>query len=266
MKFSKLNVKLIKSLAANDLKSKFAGSYLGIIWAFIQPVVTVLVYWFVFEKGIKSNALNLHDGIQVPFVLWLIAGIAPWFFFQEALQSGTGTLIDYSYLVKKVVFRIEILPVVKVLSALVVHVFFAVLVLVIFCCYGMFLGVYLLQLLYYMIATILLSLGLIYMTSAVVVFFRDLNQLISIALQVGMWMTPIMWDVNNISLHPVLITILKLNPMYYIVNGYRDTFINRAWFWENLPMTIYFWVITLVLLLLGRVIFSRLRPHFADVL
>ena len=75
------NRKLLWNLSKNDFKTKFAGSYLGIIWAFIQPIVTVVVYWFVFEKGLKAGGINTRAGIDVPFVLWLVAGLVPWFFF-----------------------------------------------------------------------------------------------------------------------------------------------------------------------------------------
>ena len=118
------NRKLIWNLSKNDFKSRFSGSYFGIIWAFIQPVVTVLVYWFVFEKGLHAGRINLRSGIDVPFVLWLVAGLVPWFFFSEALCGGTNALIEYSYLVKKVVFKVSILPLIKVISALFVHLFF----------------------------------------------------------------------------------------------------------------------------------------------
>lgn len=80
------NRKLLWNLSKNDFKTKFAGSYLGIIWAFIQPIVTVVVYWFVFEKGLKAGGINTRAGIDVPFVLWLVAGLVPWFFFQDALM------------------------------------------------------------------------------------------------------------------------------------------------------------------------------------
>ena len=99
------------------MKKKFAGSSLGVVWAFVQPVVTVLVYWFVFEKGLNSKATDLRTGIEVPFVLWLMSGLIPWFYFQEAVNGGTGVLVEYSYLVKKVVFHIEMLPLVKMISA-----------------------------------------------------------------------------------------------------------------------------------------------------
>ena len=100
--------KLIARLSVNDFKTKFAGSYLGIIWAFVQPVITILVYWFVFEKGMKPAAIRDAAGTEVPYVLWLIAGMVPWFFFSDALSGGTRALLDYSYLVKKVVFKIDI--------------------------------------------------------------------------------------------------------------------------------------------------------------
>ncbi len=112
--------KMIYKLAKNDFRTKYAGSYLGIIWAFIQPVVTVLVYWFVFEVGFRAG----ENTLPVPFVLYLIAGIVPWFFFQDGLIGGTKSMLEYSYLVKKVVFQISVLPVVKIISAVFVHLFF----------------------------------------------------------------------------------------------------------------------------------------------
>ena len=167
--------KLIWSLAKNDFKTKYAGSYFGVIWAFIQPIVTVLVYWFVFQKGLRSPDISMGEGVEVPFVLWLIAGIVPWFFFSDAWGAGTNTLNEYSYLVKKVVFKISILPVVKMISALFVHIAFVALVVIIYCCYGQFPDVYYLQLFYYSFCLLVLVLGLSYATSAIVVFFKDLD-------------------------------------------------------------------------------------------
>ena len=81
------NRRLIWKLAKNDFKTRYAGSYLGIVWAFVQPVVTILVYWFVFEKGLKSTPSTLEDGTAIPFVLMLTSGLVPWFFFSEALNN-----------------------------------------------------------------------------------------------------------------------------------------------------------------------------------
>lgn len=122
------------------------------------------------------------------------------------------------------------------------------------------------QIVYYTFAMFIMVLGIVYATCAIVIFFRDLTQVINIVLQVGMWMTPIMWNIDTMELSPVLITIFKLNPMYYIVAGYRDALINKAWFWENAPLTLYFWLLTAVLFGIGTMIFKRLKIHFADVL
>lgn len=258
--------KLITRLSVNDFKTKFAGSYLGIIWAFVQPVITILVYWFVFEKGMGARAVNYVSGIQVPYVLWLIAGMLPWFFFSDALSGGTRALLDYSYLVKKVVFQIDILPFVKVISAVFVHLFFLAFAVLLYTAYGYYPDFYTLQVLYYSFCMLVLVLGLTYFTCAVVVFFRDLNQVINIVLQVGVWVTPIMWNMDTMDISPVLKEIIKLNPLYYIVQGYRDAFIGKVTFWERPGLTMYFWVLTILVWLFGTYVFKKLRMHFADIL
>lgn len=262
------NRRLIVSLAKNDFKKKFAGSYFGVIWAFVQPVVTVLVYWFVFEKGLNSKATDLKTGIEIPFVLWLMSGLVPWFYFQEALNGGTGVLVEYNYLVKKVVFRIETLPVVKIISSLFAHLFFVVFIILLSACMGYPPDFYTLQVVYYSFCMIVFVTGFVYATSAVVVFFRDLTQVVAIILQVGVWVTPIMWNINDplVNMPSWAISVLKLNPMYYIVGGYRDALINKVAFWEHPGLTVCFWVMTLAVLWIGTSVFKRLRVHFADVL
>lgn len=253
------NRKLVWDLSKNDFKTKYAGSYLGIIWAFIQPVVTVLIYWFVFQVGFKSAPMN-----DFPFVLWLVAGIIPWFFFNEALLNATNSLLEYNYLVKKVVFKISILPIVKIMSSLYVHIFFIIFANVVYLINGYLPTIYMIQIIYYSFCTFVLTLAIAYATSAMIVFLKDLGQIVNIMLQFGMWMTPIMWSYDMIS--PKYQWILKLNPMYYIVEGYRDTFIRHVWFWERFNQTVYFWVLTLGLFVVGIVIFKKLKNHFADVL
>lgn len=254
------NKALIWNLSKNDFKTKYAGSYLGITWAFVQPIVTILVYWFVFEFGLKAGSPIAH----VPFVVWFVSGMIPWFFFQEGLLNATNCMLEYSYLVKKVVFKISILPVVKIISALFVHLVFIGFLFVVAAIYGFYPTQYSIQLVYYSFCTFCLTLAISYATSAMVIFFKDLGQIINILLQIGMWMTPIMWSYTIVP--QSLQWIVKLNPMYYIVEGYRDTFINHVWFFERYFQTVYFWVMTLGLFIIGTVIFKKLKPHFADVL
>ena len=100
------NWKMILSLAKSDFKKRFVGSYFGILWMFIQPLATILVYTLIFQVGFKS----VPPVPGVPYVLWLIPGIIPWFYFQDSLLQGTGVLYEYNFLVKKVVFNVAMLP------------------------------------------------------------------------------------------------------------------------------------------------------------
>ena len=130
------NRHLIWKLAKNDFKKRYAGSYLGAVWAMAQPVVTVAMYYIVFDKIMGNTSTPLREGVEVPFVLFLTAGLVPWFYFSEALNNGTNALLEYNYLVKKVVFKISILPIIKIIAATFIHVFFVCLLLIVAAIYG----------------------------------------------------------------------------------------------------------------------------------
>lgn len=251
---------LIWKLAKNDFKKRYAGSYLGAIWAMIQPVVTVGLYYIVFE--IIMNGASRTE--EAPFVLFLTAGLVPWFFFSEALNSGTNALREYDYLVKKVVFKISILPIIKIIAATFIHIFFILVLLIVAAIYGYYPTIYTIQILYYSACMFLLVLALCYTTCAIVVFFKDLSQIISILLQIGMWATPILWDINT--LPSKWQVILKINPLVYIVNGYRSAVYKQEWFFQDFFSTVYFWMFTVVIFGFGTMVFKRLKVHFADVL
>ena len=235
-----------------------------LIWKLAQPVVTVAMYYIVFDKIMGNTSTPLREGVEVPFVLFLTAGLVPWFYFSEALNNGTNALLEYNYLVKKVVFKISILPIIKIIAATFIHVFFVCLLLIVAAIYGYYPTIYTIQIVYYSFCLFIFVLALSYTTCAVVVFFRDLSQIISIGLQIGMWATPILWNLEALS--PKWIMILKLNPLVYIVNGYRSAIYEKEWFFRDFFSTMYFWIVTVVLFGLGAVIFKRLKVHFADVL
>ena len=253
------NRRLLFELTKNDFKQKYLGNFLGILWAFIQPTVTILIFWFVFQVGFKSQPVD-----DFPFILWLLAGMFPWFFFAEGLSNGTNSIMANSFLVKKVVFRVSLLPIVPLLSALAVHLFFIFIMFGMFVYYGYMPEIYWMQVFYYLFATLILVLGLSWITSSVVVFFKDIGQLISMVLQFGFWLTPIFWSLKMVP--EQYQWLIKLNPVYYIIEGYRNSVIYHKWFWEDMNMTIYFWSVAIILFGLGALIFRKLRPHFADVL
>ncbi len=251
---------MILELARQDFRSKYLGSYLGILWAFVHPTIYVAILWFVFEVGFKSKPAG-----DVPFVLWMLCGIVPWFFFSECLSSATHSVMDNSFLLKKVNFSVGMLPIVKILSALVLHAFFICIIFIMFLVYRMPLTIHCLQVFYYLFAAIVLLLGISWITSSVILFFRDMGQIVGMVVQFLFWMTPIFWSAKILPIK--YLNMVKLNPVYYLVEGYRESFIYHVWFWEkHYTLTAYYWLVTGTILVIGAVVFKRLRPHFADVI
>lgn len=250
---------VVSELTRRDFKANYLGSHLGIIWAFLLPLATTLIFWFVFQVGFKSRPVDKY-----PYILWLVCGMFPWFFIQDCINNGTNSIIQNTFIVKKVAFSIGILPIIKILSALIIHCFFVCLIFIMFLIYGFSFDLHVIQVVYYLFCAIILLTGISWITSSVVIFFRDLRPIISIILQMGFYLTPIFWDLKI--LPPAYHFLLKFNPAFYIVQGYRESFINKMWFWEHWGMTIWFWGVTGCTLVVGAAVFRRLRPHFADVL
>ena len=258
------NRRLIWKLSKNDFKKRYAGSYMGAVWALVQPVITVVMYYIVFDKIMNSGGTGLRDSGAVPFVLFLTAGLVPWFFFNEAWTNATNALREYDYLVKKIVFKISILPIIKTISATFIHAFFVLVLLIVAAVYGYYPSVYTLQIIYYSGCLFVFVLALSYTTCAVAVLFKDITQIINIILQVGIWATPIMWNLEAVP--GTWQVIFKLNPLVYIVNGYRDAIYGKQWFFQDFFSMMYFFVSTAVLFGIGVLVFKRLKVHFADVL
>lgn len=251
---------MLLALIKNDFKKQYLGSYLGLVWAILQPLSFMVVIWFVFEVGFRAGPA-IGD---TPFFLWLICGMVPWFFFANSVSAGCNSIVSNAYLVKKVAFRVSILPLVQIGSEFLVHLMLLVFLIISFFLYGYVPTWYWLQLPYFMFCSIILILGISWLTAALRVFIKDIGNFIGILLQLGFWFTPIFWSMDIVP--EKYKYIIKLNPMFYIVDGYRDTFISHIWFWDKYKVTPYFLLTTITLFVAGAIVFKRLRPHFADVL
>lgn len=252
---------LVFELMKKNLKAKYLGSFLGFVWAFIQPTITIFIFWFVFSMGFRKGTVSE----DCPFILWLLAGMIPWFFISESINSSVTAISENGYLLKKVAFKVSILPVIKLISALIVHLFFIILMLGVFWAYGFSIDVYYLQIGYYLFATIILVLGISWITSAIAVYLKDLGQIVNITIQLGFWLTAIFWPIGILPAKYQIV--IKLNPFYYIIEGYRNSLIAHKWFWEaQKAQTIYFWGLTFLILVGGIIIFRKLKPYFVDYL
>jgi ABC-type polysaccharide/polyol phosphate export permease len=248
-------------LISRDFKSRYAGSALGVLWAFLQPLCMMAILWFVFEHGLKASK---QQG-DVPFVAWFFSAMIAWNLFAEILQVNTNVISEYSFLLKKINFPVTILPLVKIGSSLLMHFVFVGLLCCILTISGVYPSWHWLQFIYYLAGLLVLLLGLGWATSALNVFLKDVGQLVGISVQFGFWMTPVIWNIQ--ALPENYRWLIKLNPVFYIVDGYRQTFIYHQWFWEqNLALTAYFWAVAFGVLFAGGYLFSRLKIHFTDVL
>lgn len=245
--------------AINDFKKKYSGSVLGIAWAYIQTIMMVVIYWCVFQFGLRVGGAN-----GIPFLAWFIAGYMPWMLFSDIINSSIGCMSEYSYIVKKVVFNVNIIPLAKIVGCLFIHSVFVLIVIGIAFAYGIFTGVYLFQVIYYLLALLLLAVPLAFLCSTVNVFFKDFAQGVGIVLNILTWVTPILWDFSVV---PQKLTIFfKLNPMFYIVSGFRDSILFGIGISERWLNGLYYWAIVLFLWIKCMKTYKELLPHMADVL
>jgi lipopolysaccharide transport system permease protein/teichoic acid transport system permease protein len=251
---------VINKLVIRDFQKKYLGSYLGLPWAFLQPIAIVLVLWLVISVGLRGGMA----GDDVEFLPWLLAAMIPWFFIQETLNTSSGSLLSYSFLIKQMYFRVGVIPLITIITALIIHLFLVLILMIIVVIYGYYPSIHWIQFLYYLIGTLVLLTGIGWLNSAIMVFVRDLQQTISIFITLFFWLTPIIWPHQRLTGKARLL--VDLNPFFYITNGYRETFITHEWFFENVWLTLYFWVFVTFIFISGALVFHKLKPHFADVL
>ncbi len=251
----KLTCKAVRvfSLAAYDFKSVYAGSLLGSIWAIAEPLVTVLVYWFVYAVAFGGADI---DG--APYYLWLSAGIAPWFFISNGIRAVAASYRDYSYLIKKVNVDNSILPKVRTMSALFSHLIFFVLVLI-FC---VFTGAKCNAL--YVLLPMLLSLALVFGVGRILALlcgiYKDVLSLTGVILNIGFWITPIFWSADAAG--GSLQEIIYLNPAAILVDGYRDALLFGKTMDVRGVCTVG--LLCAALIILGRAAEKKILPDIAD--
>lgn len=250
---------IFSNLVQSDFRRRYLGTYFGVFWAFAAPLATIGVLLFVFNVGFRSGPIN-----GVRFDLWLVSGLIVWFYISDAIVSGSNSVIEYSFLVKKIRFSTELLPIVKVCSSLYIHLVSLILLFGLYVYRGHYPSIFWLQIPYYLFALIVFVLAVSMISSVIQVFFRDFQGVIAILMQIGLWGTPVLWDSKI--LPERFAPLVYLNPASYIVQGYRDSLLFNTWFFEKLNQTLYFWAVTIVLLGIGFSLFNRTKRDFADVL
>jgi lipopolysaccharide transport system permease protein/teichoic acid transport system permease protein len=253
-----LNRSMLFTLSMRDFQKKYIKNYFGLVWAILDPVAFVVIMYFVFGPRYGSKDPN-----EIPFFIYLVTGYIAFEFFVSTVNSVTTTINEHSFLLKKVNFRVAILPIVTILSHLLIHLIVLGICFIVLMINHIYPSFYWFQLLYYLFALSVFLISVGWLTSSIFLFFPDIRNIIAIVTRIMFFVTPIFWTMEILPASDQ--RILKFNPIYYIVNGYRESLLYQKAFWESPLLTIYFWAVCLLFLVCGIIIFKKLRPHFADV-
>ena len=250
---------MLKMMTIRELKASYVGSAFGVSWAVLNPLVQLAIYGIIFGTFFKSvpDAKYGTDS----FFLFLLCGLVPWQFFSETVAKASGAISQNSMLVKKAVgFPVEVLPLVTVFSNLIGHFISIALLLAAVLLFSGKLTVTTPLIFLYLFFIMLFSVGLGWILSGLNVFLKDIQQIIGLALMGLFFFTPIVYPASIVPA-PVL-TFLKLNPIYHMVEGYRLALL------AGVPLPwgdfLYMAVFSFITLVLGGIFFRRLKPWFAE--
>lgn len=252
-----INRRLLYHLALRDFRIRYARNYFGLAWAVLEPLGIMLIMMIVFTY------LRHRTTPEYPFIVYLLSGLMGYDFFSKSLAQATNSIKSYSFMIELIHIRRDFIPLVSILTSFFTHLIVLTSAIIVLMISGVTFSWYWLQLPYYMLASWLLLLGVTWTTSALVVYVRDIQHVIPIVMRALFFLTPIFW---NISMFPEKYRIyFKLNPLYYIVEGYRNCLIYRQPFWSDTFSMMTFWIITFFFLFIGRHIFGKLSPTFSDI-
>lgn len=242
----------LKSNVKKDIRGKYKGSFLGVLWSFINPLLSVLVYAIVFPYIMRIKVEN--------YLIYLITGIIPWTFFTSSINMGLISVLSNADIIKKVYFPRIILPISTVTSCL-VNFLISCLIIVLFCL-GSGLGISFQILWLPLIAIIqyIMLLGFTFILSAIEMYMRDIEHIVNFILSMAFYVTPILYTPDIFP--EKLAWVLKVNPMAYLVNAYRSIF-----FYQKMPDLMGIGVVSIFsifLFMIGYLIFEKLQKGFAE--
>lgn len=248
-------------LAKSDLIKTYRGAALGWAWAIVKPMITIFVFWFAFTVGLRVG--KTQSGY--PYVLWLIAGYLPWFYMSEMISQGSSCIRKYHYLVTKMKFPISVIPTYVGISKLYVHFALLGVTILMFVIFGYYPDVYYLQIPIYMMMMFVFFVVWSLFAGMLSGLSKDFQNFVNACTTALFWMSGIVYDVETIH-NPNIRLLLKFNPVTVIATGYRNSFVDKKWFFED-PASLLCFTITLIFFfVLAMWAFKRLRKEIPDVL
>ncbi len=208
---------MIRSLVVRDIRSRYIGSFLGLFWSFIHPITQLFIYYFVFSVILKIKLGPEYGGTH--FAIWLLVGLLPWMLFSEVVSRGPNAVLEQANLIKKTLFPSEILPFSHLAAAMINHLIAFLTLLVFILILGDQIMLKTVIVLFYLFAVGIFAMGLSWILSGLNVFLRDIGQIVGVIMNIWFYLTPVIYPSSLIP--EKYQTIMKLNPMFHAVEGYR---------------------------------------------
>ena len=246
------------SLAKYEMLSDIKDSKLGIIWNILNPLIQIFTFWFVFGLGIRNG--NPVNGIN--YFEWMIVGLCVWFFINPSLVKGVKSIHAKSNIITKMKFPISILPVTIVVKELFNHIIMLIIIFIVLISKGIGISIYNLQIVYYIFCSIFFTISVNMVLSVLNMFTRDVSKLVSASMRMLMYITPILWTMDNLPNN--IQKIMRLNPIYYIVEGYRNSILFKINIFNNLSEMIIFWGINIIIFIIGCRLMYKFKYKFID--
>src|SRR5699024_981214 len=204
---------LIRRLSVYELKSQNRNNYLGMAWEIINPSIQILIYWFVFGT-LRERAPVEVGGMEVPFITWLIAGFFLWIFFYQSTIEGSKSIYTRLRMLSKMNFPMSVIPNIAIFSKFYIHLFMLVITIIIFQLSGYFVGIYYLQLIYFIFAAFCLIFAISLITSTLSTIIRDVHMFLNSTLRMLLYLSGVLWPITLLSDFPIIMSIMKLNPLF----------------------------------------------------
>jgi len=247
---------LLMNLTRREVKGRYSQSLFGVGWAIAQPLATMAVFTLVFAK------LGAMPSGGAPYPLFAYAALVPWFFFSNSVNSGTMSLITYRNIVTKTYFPREIVPLAQVCSRMVDLAASSALYALLMAYYGFMPGPWFALVPLFVLMLIAFTVGMTFTTSSLNVFYRDVNPVVQISLQLWLYLTPVAYPLSAVPEKYRLFFLL--NPLTAVVEGLRAVLVfNRAPEW---PVVALSGAMIAALLVISTVMFKRMDKYFADVI
>ncbi len=244
---------LLKTSVKKEIRGKYKGSFLGVLWSFVNPLLMTLVYAIVFPFLLKST--------EPHYVTFIIIGVLPWTWFTNTIALGTTSILGNAGIIKKVYFPREILPISVVTSGMINFLISCLIILIFLFCSGIGLSFYILWLPVIVLAQYLFSLGVVLITSAIDIYIRDLEYIINFFVTMLFYATPILYSPTMFA-GTKIASIINLNPLGLIINSYRDIFFYQQM--PNLGSLGFLIVGCIAFCTLAYLLFKKLAKGFAE--